>query len=292
MQCKYIFVWRLSMENLNVPLISPLSRKYYQYANDDSEKIHHRAEDVRICLEKICDSIVFQLVSPKTKQKWGKYKLHDKLNACKEFMNPQIVDDVLNAKNIGNEGVHNGEEGDYSQQDISDSLETIKKFSLEIILSYFEINGFGGNQQRSWVPTVFSVLPPVYRVQILEKYYVKNSFVLVIDKLSKAYLKNDMKKEAYSFLAECYTKGQISQYEFERLEESLKILEPYLDKFNIAHNLDEAKRNFLSLLPSIAEDERDSFVILVSMILTGELPDKNCQDNWNECSNCIIVVKK
>lgn len=267
------------MENINIPLISPLSRKYYQYANDDSEKIHHRAEDVRICLEKICDSIVFQLVSTKTKQKWKKNKLHDKLNACKEFMNSQTVDDALNVKNIGNDGVHNGEEGGYSQQNIRESLETIKRFSLEIILSYFEIYGFGGNQHRSWVPTVFSVLPPVYRVQILKKYYVKNPSLLVIDKLAKALLKNDMKKEAFSFLAECYTKGQISQYEFERLEESLKILESHLDKFSIAHNLDEAKSNFLRLLPSIAEDERDSFVILVSMILTGELPDKNCQDN-------------
>ena len=25
------------MENISIPLISPLSRKYYQYANDDSE---------------------------------------------------------------------------------------------------------------------------------------------------------------------------------------------------------------------------------------------------------------
>ena len=47
------------MENISIPLISPLSRKYYQYANDDSEKIHHRAEDVRICIEKVCDSILF-----------------------------------------------------------------------------------------------------------------------------------------------------------------------------------------------------------------------------------------
>ncbi len=85
------------MENISIPLISPLSRKYYQYANDDSEKIHHRAEDVRICIEKVCDSIIIQLVKPDTKRKWKDYKLHNKIEACKEFMNPIIVDDLLNA---------------------------------------------------------------------------------------------------------------------------------------------------------------------------------------------------
>ena len=110
------------MENISIPLISPLSRKYYQYANDDSEKIHHRAEDVRICIEKVCDSIIIQLVKPDTKRKWKDYKLHNKIEACKEFMNHIIVDDLLNAKGIGNMGVHDGEEGNYSSQDIDKSL--------------------------------------------------------------------------------------------------------------------------------------------------------------------------
>ena len=157
------------MENISIPLISPLSRKYYQYANDDSEKIHHRAEDVRICIEKVCDSIIIQLVKPDTKRKWKDYKLHNKIEACKEFMNPIIVDDLLNAKGIGNMGVHDGEEGNYSSQDIDKSLEAITTFSLEIVFSYFLINGFGNYQHNSWIPTVFSTLPPIYRVMILSK---------------------------------------------------------------------------------------------------------------------------
>lgn len=266
------------MDNFNLPLISPLSRKYYEYACEDSGKLHHRAEDVRICLEKVCDSIVFQLVSSDTKHKWENLKLHNKLESCKEFMNPQVVDKLLDAKGIGNKGVHNGEEGDFTQQDINDSLDTIKNFSLEVIFSYFVQNGFGNLAQKSWVPTVFSTLPPIYRIQILEKYYAIKPSVFVIDKLSKAYLKNNMKEEAYAFLSDCHNKEQLSNFEFNYLVESLKVLEPHLDKFNIAHNLDEAKQNFLTLLPSIEESERDTFVILLSMILTGELPNENCRE--------------
>ncbi len=266
------------MDNLNIPLISPVALKYYEYACDDSERIHHRAEDVRICLEKICDSIIVQLVSSDTKRKWGNLKLHNKLESCKEFMNPEVVNKLLEAKGIGNKGVHDGEEGDFTKQDINDSLDTIKNFSLEVFFSYFVRNGFGDLMQGSWIPTVFSTLPPVYRIQVLEKYYAIEPSVFVIDKLSKAYLKNNMKNKAYAFLSDCHNKGQLSNFELDYFMESLKVLEPNLDKFSIARNLDEAKRNFLDLLPAIDENERDTFVILVSMILTGEQPSEICTD--------------
>lgn len=121
---------------------------------------------------------------------------------------------------------------------------------------------------------MFSILPPIYRIEILEKYYLINPSVLVIDKLSKAYLKNNAKEKAYSFLSDCKKKKQIQDVEFYYLMNSLKVLEPHLDKFSIARNLDDAKRNFLKLLPAIDEKERDTFVILVSMILIGELPSE------------------
>ena len=51
------------MEN-NEPLISPLSRKYYNYAAEQDERKHHRAEDIRICLEKICNEILIDIQMP------------------------------------------------------------------------------------------------------------------------------------------------------------------------------------------------------------------------------------
>ena len=47
----------------------------------------------------------------------------------------------------------------------------------------------------------------------------------------------------------------------------------YWNYFCIARNLEEAKTNFLNLLPAIDEDDRDTFVILFSIILTGDLPN-------------------
>ena len=120
------------MNEIVIPLVSPLSRKYYAYASEKSEHKHHRAEDVRICLEYICDHIIYIFVSEEDKEKWKKYKLDKKIKASRSFLDDEIVNKLLSAKCIGNAGVHEGEEGNYSEQDIVASLVVIREFSLRI----------------------------------------------------------------------------------------------------------------------------------------------------------------
>jgi len=254
---------------MDLPLISPLSRKYYLYAGETKERIHHRAVDIRMCLGYICDEIVIQFVSPETKNKWKKFNLHEKIEAAKEFMDNGVIDKVLEAKGIGNKGAHEGEEGAYTSQDIDGSLEVIKQFSLEIFYSYFVKNGFGSSGNRSWIPTVFSTLPPIYRVEILCKYYIYNQSPFVIDKLSKAYLKSGKKEEGIDFLENCFKKKQINELQFLILKDDLVLLEQSFNRLPIADNLEIAKNNFNRLLPSINEDQRDVFVCIVSIILNG-----------------------
>jgi len=254
---------------INLPLISPLSRKYYLYAGETQEKIHHRAGDVRQCLRYVCDHMVIQFVSSATKNKWKKLDLHDKIKASEEFMDISIVNKVLSAKAVGNKGAHEGEEGLYTVQDIENSLEAIKEFSLELFYSYFVKNGFGNFTNGSWVPTVFSTLPPIYRVEILNKYYQTNKSPFVIDKLSKAYLKSSMKKEGIDFLKDCLEKKEINEDQFMILRYDLDLLEKSFEKLGVADNLEKAKDNFNRLLPAIKEEDRDVFVCLVSMILNG-----------------------
>ena len=47
------------------------------------------------------------------------------------------------------------------------------------------------------------------------------------------------------------------------------MLKENLKRLPIATDLEMSKDNFNSLLPEIAEDERDSFICLMSMILNG-----------------------
>ncbi len=257
------------MGDIIVPLVSPLSRKYYNYASEQSERKHHRAEDVRICLEYICDHLIVIFVSEQDKKKWKGYKLHDKLKASRNFLDKEIVDRLISAKVIGNIGVHEGEEGNYIEKDIVDSLNAIKEFSLEIFYVYFRKNGFDCNK-KTWVPTVFSTLPPIYRVKILEKYYNNcNSSPFVIDKLSKAYLKEGLEKEAREFLLSCYEKKEITDELYTVLDNDILLLKSNISKLPIATDLEVSKKNFNELLPLIEENERDSFICLMSIILNG-----------------------
>ncbi len=257
--------------SIDIPLISPVSRKYYDYANEKSSRKHHRAEDIRICLEYICDEIIVEFVSEEDKKKWGKYDLHKKLNASRVFLDKDIVDKLIAAKIIGNKGVHAGEEGNYSESDLEKSIESIKEFSLNVFLSFFKRNGFG-NQGSSWFPTVFSTLPPIYRVNILEKYYNFDPSIFVIDKLSKAYLKSGLAEKGINFLYECLDKKEITQEECAYFLQGINLLRQNFDKLPIAKDLESAKNNFNNLLPSIEEEKRDSFVCLVSVILNGNYP--------------------
>lgn len=257
------------MENLMVPLISPLSRKYYDYASEKDGHKHHRAEDVRLCLEYVCDQIIFIFMSEDTQQHWNEYDLHEKLKASRNFLDKRVVNKLIKAKIIGNKGVHQGEEGDYSEEDIDQSLKAIRDFSLEVFYSFFKKNGFHC-QKPNWIPTAFSTLPPSYRTEILEKYYRncdKSSFV--IDKLSKAYLKSGAEKKARDFLRGCYERQEITVDLYELLDDDISLLKRNLSKLPIAKDLESSKENFNQLLPAIDENERDSFICLISMILNG-----------------------
>lgn len=253
---------------IEVPLISPISRKYYKYAQEKDNRKHYRAADIRICLEYVCDQIIFKFLPEQ--EKWCTYDLHDKLKASKAFLDRKIVDRLIKAKITGNQGVHEGEEGKYTEQDLENAADAIKEFSLEVFVSYFKCNGFGVNG-NSWIPTVFSTLPPIYRVRILEKYYQKfDKSAFVIDKLSKAYVKSNLETKADEFLCECYKQKEITNEQYDILANDLVLLKNNLDKLPIANNLEMAKRNFNTLLTVIPEEERDTFVCLVSMILNGE----------------------
>jgi len=52
----------------------------------------------------------------------------------------------------------------------------------------------------------------------------------------------------------------------------MDLLKQNFDKLPIAKDLESAKENFNRLLPAIEEEDRDSFVCLVSMILNGKHP--------------------
>ncbi|KGN00957.1 hypothetical protein IRP63_12195 [Clostridium botulinum] len=254
--------------NLEIPLITPVSLKYYNKARIAKNDTYYRALDIRLCLEKISNDLLLQFFSSDEQTKWNKLTLHDKLKKAETFMDPDIVNNIINTKIIGNNGVHEGEEANLKPEDIQHSLNSIQEFSLEIFLAYFKKFGFF-HPNDSWVPVIFSTLPPIYRVKILKKYFQYDKSIHIIDKLAMALLKSNMIEESYSFIKYCLENKYLNEYEYYNFLEKLNILEEKLDKLPISQNFVDSKKNFNNLLDSIPENERDSFAILVSMILNG-----------------------
>ena len=169
------------------------------------------------------------------------------------------------------EGEHQEEEKMYSaiQQGTGrKAIEAVREFSLEVFVAYFKHNGFG-IVTNSWMPTAFSTLPPVYRVVILKRYYASDNSIIVIDKLSKAYTKAGLGDEANEFLKECYDKKELDMEQYGVLLNDVELLKRNLDKLPIANDLETAKNNFNSLIEVIPEENRDSFICLISTILNG-----------------------
>ena len=231
---------------------------------------HYRAEDVRICLEYICDHMIVIFVSEKDKRKWENYDLYQKIKSAKYFLDAEVVNKLSSARIVGNKGVHNGEEGKYTEADIETSLDAIRNFSLEIFYAYFKKYGFEC-VNKPWVPTIFSVLPPIYRIKILEEYYSKcEKSEFVIDKLSKVYLKGGYEDKARSFLKQCYQNKEIDSDYYDMLNEDVTLLKSCINVLPIAENLEVAKEHFNNCLSVIEKNERDGFICLMSMILVGE----------------------
>jgi len=255
---------------LEIPLIVPMAKKYFDKANDNND-LYYRVLDVRLCLEKIADSMIFEFVTDKTQEEWHNYSLHQKLSSSKEFLDTKIVDDLIFAKRVGNSGIHKGEETEVSDTEIELSLLAVSNFSIEIFIAYFKKYGFHNKGDSTWVPTILSTLPPNYRILILEKYFYFDNSVLVIDKLAMAYLKNDMIEQCIKFIMNCYKDELISGYEYSELIEKMRLLKSNSHNFSIAKNLEMSKKNFENLMDIIPENQRGKFGILVSMILGIDL---------------------
>ena len=67
----------------------------------------------------------------------------------------------------------------------------------------------------------------------------------------------------------CYEKKEITDELYTVLDNDILLLKSNISKLPIATDLEVSKKNFNELLPLIEENERDSFICLMSIILNG-----------------------
>jgi len=260
-----------------VPLIIPIASKYFEKIESKSKDTYYRAVDLRLCLEKICDEFVYEFINDVHKKDWNKKRLHAKLLICKEYIDENCVNVLIKAKNIGNDGAHDGEEGSYIEEEFVESQKAILDFSLEVFVFYFRKYGYANLQNGgSWIPYVFSTLPPLYRVKVLRKYLEFNKEGIVIEKLAMAYAKCKMHDEMVDFLDECLQNDYINHIQYFSLLHEMKKIEDNLPNLRIAKTMKDAKENFKCVCNQIASCcnlANEPFIVLMSLVFYG---NKDC----------------
>lgn len=253
-----------------LPLIPQSALIYYNNAQDLSTKDYHKSIDLRLCLEEICREFLYKFFPEDFQNEWKKKNLNEQLISLKKFMDHKVINRVMTIKRIGNKAAHEGIKAKANKATIESSLKTIQDFSIEIFVAYFKRFGFHNSNDFLWGPTIISTLPPIYRIKIFEKYIKFNNELLIIDKLSMAYLKNYEEKKAIAFLKECLNNKYIDEDDYYNLIEKLQILSISLERFPIAKNIEESKKNFTNLLSIIPKEQRKSLCLIMSLILLPE----------------------
>lgn len=291
-----------------LPLMPDTALEYFLDGQADN-KLYLRATSIRSCLENVVNTIFIHIIDDGYKEGWRKKTLYNKIEMLSDFFPDEINTRLSKIRTLGNNGAHEHLNEKLIEEDVDITLNDLSQICEWTIYSYFLKNGFS---EHPWIPTLFSTLPPIYRIRILERIldseqakigcfeilcYQKHvqdfneqamfceiiperpskqsnnekrlgGFLLLIDKLAMAYLKNKERAKSFSFIDEMYAKAFINdQFRYEMLEK-LELLWENIDRLGISENITETRKKITAILPAIKEDEKSLFVTIFTAIIS------------------------
>lgn len=288
------------------PLMPSEALEYF-LDGSSGNRLYLRATSIRNCLENIVDTILVHILDEEQKRSWNKKNLNARLIALSNFFPDDINDKLHGIRKLGNKGAHQSGHKELVEEELEITLKDLNLICEWTITAYFVKNGF---TEHPWIPTVFSTLPPIYRIRILEEVLASKSkkircfeilcyledvqnhdekvmigeiiskrpekpsenekrlggFLLLIDKLSMAYLKNRERIKSIEFLNEMYNKGFINDLFKDQMLYKLDSLWKEIDNLAISVSLEETRKYLDKILPAVKEDEESLFITLFTAI--------------------------
>lgn len=295
------------MEEKKISPLMPKEALEYFLDGESSNRLYLRATSIRNCLENIVDTIFVHILNDEQKKGWEKKKLFDRLNVLSDFFPDERSERIHEIRKIGNKGAHQSGHKELKDEDIDLSLKDLSLICEWTIAAFFIKNGFN---EHPWIPTVFSTLPPIYRIRTLEEVWASESkkiervevinhlkdvqsyhekvisgqmmpkaheepsenakkiggFLLLIDKLAMAYLKNRERVKSIQFVEEMYDKGFVNDLFKEQMLDKLESLWEEIDNLPISTNLEETRKYLDQILPAVKKEEESLFVTLFTAI--------------------------
>lgn len=256
-----------------LPLLPKSALEYFSDGNSDN-KLYLRATRIRNCLENIVETIFVHIVDVENKREWKKKDLNGKLELLKNFFPDDIKNRLHDIRKVGNKGAHQSGHKNLNEININLTLNDLSKICEWTIFSYFKKNGF---VEHPWILTVFSTLPPIYRVRILEELLKslnidRNELLQyqVVDRLAMAYLKNRERVKSINFIQRMYDEKMINELFKEQMLDKLESLWNEIDNLPISTNIEQTKMKLDRILSKVKKEEESLFITLFTAIISQE----------------------
>lgn len=293
-------------ENKTSPLMPSEALQYFLDGKSDS-RLYLRATSIRNCLENIVDTIFVHILSEEQRKGWDKKNLFNRLNVLNDFFPDEKSERIHAIRKVGNKGAHQSEHKELSEENIDISLKDLSQICEWTIAAYFVKNGF---TEHPWIPTVFSTLPPIYRIRTLEEVLASETkkiersevikhledvqnyhemvisgqvvpkpyeepsghekriggYLLLIDKLAMAYLKNRERVKSIQFVEDMHSEEYINDLFKGQMLDKLDSLWQEIDNLPISGDLKETRINLEKILPAVKKEEESLFVTLFAAI--------------------------
>ena len=250
------------------PLIpEELLKEYSSCINNNIPEVL-RATSLRRYLEGAIDLIFKDIILEKsniTVDKWKNYNLNNKIQKIGKYYDKDIESELHKLRKIGNSGAHYGDE--VSEEELNKGISIVNKIVLMQLFKYFKKHPFGTEKP---VMTIFSSLPPIHRVFILEslsQIYPDNEDI--IDKLYPHYLKSGNLQKSINYLLELRKCSIISEEKY--LAYNSKIFDLYekIDEFDISRNVLDVTRIFNLIVSNSYYQEYSEFINIFITLIRG-----------------------
>lgn len=252
-----------------IPLLIPVEiMEDYNEVTNENLRAKTRATSLRRCLEGSIQLFYREKMinlGCVTKKEWDKKRLVEHIELIGEHIDKNIEVKFNKVRLIGNAGGHFHSTVEHSQ--INNLITIINEIIEDLLVKYFEEYKFGSQNS---VLTILSSLPPIHRVKILEKVRDNDkSNIILIEKLSMAYLKSGNFEKSILFLTEVLDGKIITKYQYSILVEKIELLHKSLDKFDISKNILDTARIFKLLSSVGVAAEYEEFMHIFSVLVNG-----------------------
>lgn len=133
---------------------------------------------------------------------------------------------------------------------------------------YFSQKNLLKDEKGNYALTIISTLPPYIRILVWEKYLQHDFSYIVLDKLVKAYAKNDQMNKVYEILDKNFFMACINEESLEILKEEAELLHNSLVRLPIACDMKSAYKNYKSLMQNVSlySTADPEFISIMNMV--------------------------